>query len=107
MQRAALNQLLGARLRALRADEALTQAAFGRRCGMSAAEVCRFERGQRSPHLLQLHRLAQGLALPMWALLVTPEPLFDLVRALRRLPPDERAALTRRLLSAQGPPPAA
>ena len=100
MQRAALNQLLGEHLQALRHDDALTQAALGRRCDMTAAEICRYERGQRSPHLLQLHRLAQALAVPMWALVLAPEPLFELLRALRRLPRARRQALTRRLLRA-------
>jgi transcriptional regulator with XRE-family HTH domain len=35
MHRAALNQLLGERLQALRVDDGLTQAALGRRCGMT------------------------------------------------------------------------
>ncbi|MCK6520872.1 helix-turn-helix domain-containing protein [Myxococcota bacterium] len=106
MERAALNQLLGERLLALRADDGLTQAELGRRCGMTAAEVCRYERGHRSPHLLQLQRLATGLTLPMSLLLLTPEPLFQLVRALRRLPLPRRAAIVRRLLSGGDTPPA-
>ena len=50
MQRAALSSLLGEHIQALRHDDALTQAALGRRCAMSAAEICRYELGQRSPH---------------------------------------------------------
>lgn len=106
MDRAALNQLLGERLLALRADEGLTQADFGRRCGMTAAEVCRYERGRRSPHLLQLQRLAAGLGVPIWLLMVTPEPLFQLLRVLRRLPRPRRVVIVRRLLSGRDAPPA-
>ncbi|MBK7754833.1 MAG: helix-turn-helix transcriptional regulator [Deltaproteobacteria bacterium] len=106
MQRAALSSLLGEHIQALRHDDALTQAALGRRCDMSAAEICRYELGQRSPHLLQLKRLAQALSVPMWFLVLSPEPLFELLRALRRLPRARRQALTRRLLSALDAPPA-
>ncbi|MCK6513430.1 helix-turn-helix domain-containing protein [Myxococcota bacterium] len=105
MQRAALNQLLGEHIQTIRHDDGLTQAALGRRCDMSAAEICRYELGQRSPHLLQLKRLAQALNLPMWALVLTPEPLFELVRALRRLPRARRQTLTRRLLREIDAPP--
>lgn len=106
MQRAALNTLLGEHLQTLRADDGLTQAALGRRCDMSAAEICRYELGQRSPHLLQLKRLADAFSVPMWVLMVDSEPLFELLRALRRLPRARRQALTRRLLSALDAPPA-
>jgi transcriptional regulator with XRE-family HTH domain len=106
MQRAALNQLLGEHIQVLRADDGLTQAALGRRCDMSAAEICRYELGQRSPHLLQLKRLAQAFSVPMWVLVLGPEPLFELLRALRLLPRARRQALTRRLLIALDAPPA-
>ncbi|MBK9370361.1 MAG: helix-turn-helix transcriptional regulator [Deltaproteobacteria bacterium] len=106
MQRAALSSLLGEHIQALRHDDALTQAALGRRCDMSAAEICRYELGQRSPHLLQLKRLAQALSVPMWFLVLSPEPLFELLRALRRLPRARRQEVTRRLLTALDAPPA-
>ena len=106
MQRAALSSLLGEHIQALRHDDALTQAALGRRCAMSAAEICRYELGQRSPHLLQLKRLAQALSVPMWVLVLSPEPLFELLRALRRLPRARRQEVTRRLLTALDAPPA-
>lgn len=106
MQRAALSSLLGEHIQALRHDDALTQAALGRRCDMSAAEICRYELGQRSPHLLQLKRLARALSVPMWVLVLSPEPLFELLRALRRLPRARRQEVTRRLLTALDAPPA-
>ncbi|MEY3212008.1 MAG: Helix-turn-helix domain [Pseudomonadota bacterium] len=106
MQRAALNKLLGEHIQAIRHDDGLTQAALGRRCRMSAAEICRYELGQRSPHLLQLKRLADALSVPMWALVLGSEPLFELVCALRRLPRARRQTVTRRLLAELNAPPA-
>lgn len=57
---AALLRSFGLRVRALRADKALTQEQLAERAGIHAAEVGFLERAEREPGLIMLTRLAVG-----------------------------------------------
>jgi predicted transcriptional regulator len=53
---------VGTHLRTERIRQGLTQQELARRCGLDQAHVARFEKGERTPTLIQLSRLAeQGL----------------------------------------------
>ena len=56
-----VEQALGAKLRALREQQGLSQAELGRRAKQSQSNIARVEEGGRSPTVGTLARLAEGL----------------------------------------------
>jgi transcriptional regulator with XRE-family HTH domain len=65
----------GAIVRAARQAAGLTLAELGQRCGYSASQVSRYERGiQPLTDIRLLHRLARALAIPPQALGLVPPP---------------------------------
>jgi len=59
----------GANLRNLRLDVGLTQMELSNRSGLDMAEISRLESGQRDVRLSTIVRLADGLEVPVRALL--------------------------------------
>jgi transcriptional regulator with XRE-family HTH domain len=68
---------LGATIRAYRHQRGLTQAALAAKTGLHRTYIGRLERGLYDPSLLNLHRIAQVLQVP----------LSHLVQPLDTLPP--------------------
>lgn len=66
-----IEAVFGERLRALREERALTQAALARAAGLSQGNLARIENGDRSPTLGSLAKLARALGLTL-AELVEP-----------------------------------
>lgn len=60
-----ISRKLGNRIRRLRADAGLSQAALAERAGLAVDAVSRIERGTRSPRLDSLVKLALGLGQPL------------------------------------------
>lgn len=58
---AEVRRALGSDLRRLRLDAGISQAALSRASGISRAEICRLEKGERSPAFLTLALLAEAL----------------------------------------------
>lgn len=56
---------VGERLRSLREERALSQAALARRAGTSTSQVNAVERGERAPTVGTLERLASALRVPI------------------------------------------
>ena len=52
---------IGKRIRALRTEQGLTQKQLGERCGMSDAEIRKFESDRGSPTVRSLQRIADAL----------------------------------------------
>jgi transcriptional regulator with XRE-family HTH domain len=62
-------ELFGANLRRLRHDAGLTQMELSNRSGLDMAEISRLETGIRDVRLSTIVRLADGLEVPVQALL--------------------------------------
>jgi transcriptional regulator with XRE-family HTH domain len=58
----------GRRLRALRAEQSVSQNLLSRRAGTHSTEIGKLERGERDPRLTTILRLARGLDRPPEAL---------------------------------------
>lgn len=56
---------VGARLRALREEQKLSLRALANRCGLSVNAISQIERGENSPTVSSLHRLATALNVPI------------------------------------------
>jgi transcriptional regulator with XRE-family HTH domain len=56
---------VGVRIRALRNAQGLSLQALAERCGLSANAISRIERGENSPTVSSLHRLATTLGVPI------------------------------------------
>ena len=86
---------LGARLRAARLASGLTQQQLAERAEMDPAEICRYEKGARTPRLDTLVHLAGALGLPASAIVCGEEQveaeqeIAAIVAALRGRPPQE------------------
>lgn len=55
----------GRRVRGLRQQRGLSQEALALRCGLDRTYVGGVERGERNISLLNIHRIARGLGLPV------------------------------------------
>lgn len=55
----------GRRVRALRQERGLSQEALALRCGLDRTYVGGVERGERNISLVNIHRIARGLGLPV------------------------------------------
>jgi len=58
---------VGLRLRLLREEQGLSLRALAERCGLSINAISQIERGENSPTVSSLHRLASALNLPITA----------------------------------------
>jgi transcriptional regulator with XRE-family HTH domain len=56
---------VGLRIRALRREQGLSMQALAARCGLSANAISLIERGESSPTVSSLHRLATALEVPI------------------------------------------
>jgi transcriptional regulator with XRE-family HTH domain len=56
---------VGPRIRALRREQGLSMQALAERCGLSANAISLIERGESSPTVSSLHRLATALEVPI------------------------------------------
>ena len=73
-------ELLGQRIRELRAQKGVTQEELADRCGMFRTYLSRIESGQANPTLTALHTLARGLEVSVLELLSPPEAAMARVR---------------------------
>lgn len=55
----------GARIRALRAEQGMTQEDLAERCGLFRTYMSRIETGQGNPTLTMIHALAVSLGVPV------------------------------------------
>jgi transcriptional regulator with XRE-family HTH domain len=77
---------VGGRIRSLRESEGLSLRALADRCGLSINAISRIERGESSPTVASLHKLATALSLPIADFFETGEELTTiLVRKNARL----------------------
>lgn len=77
---------VGGRIRSLRESEGLSLRALADRCGLSINAISRIERGESSPTVSSLHKLATALSLPITDLFETVQDLSTvLVRKNARL----------------------
>ncbi|MFC3963522.1 helix-turn-helix domain-containing protein [Nocardia jiangsuensis] len=60
-----INRAVGNELRAARARRALTRQQLAELTGLAVSTIQRFENGDRSPDMQQLHALCQALEIPM------------------------------------------
>ncbi|KAA8890286.1 helix-turn-helix transcriptional regulator [Nocardia colli] len=60
-----INRAVGAELRAARARRALTRPQLAALTGLGVSTIQRFENGDRSPDMQQLHALCTALDIPM------------------------------------------
>ncbi|MFZ2097760.1 MAG: helix-turn-helix transcriptional regulator, partial [Anaerolineales bacterium] len=56
---------VGMRLRSLREEQGLSLRALAERCGLSINSISQIERGENSPTVSSLHRLATALKVPI------------------------------------------
>ncbi|MGW0004793.1 helix-turn-helix domain-containing protein [Nocardia grenadensis] len=61
----AINRAVGAELRAARARRDFTRQQLAALTGLAVSTIQRFENGQRSPDMQQLHALCIALEIPM------------------------------------------
>lgn len=61
----AINRAVGNELRAARARRDLTRQQLAERTGLAVSTIQRFENGDRSPDMQQLHALCSALDIPM------------------------------------------
>ena len=78
------SNLLGKRLRSLRAEHGWTLADVSRKTGISAGTLSKLENGQTSLNFTSVNKLAQGLGLPVSAM-TNPVPLPSSGMARRSL----------------------
>jgi len=77
---------VGSRIRAIREDQRLSLRAFAARCGLSINAISRIERGESSPTVSSLHKIAHALALPITYFFESEsKPCIVLVRKNKRL----------------------
>ena len=77
---------LGSGIKALRAEQKLTQEDLSGSSGIHPTEISRIESGRRSPKLETLGRLAAGLEVPPWCLVALDDGLtIDQVNQLRQV----------------------
>jgi transcriptional regulator with XRE-family HTH domain len=83
----AINQSLGKRIKAMRIAGELTLADLSVRSGVSRAMLSKVERGEKSPTLPLVVRIAKGLAMPLSQLIgEVPKPsLVTVIRSHERL----------------------
>lgn len=83
----AINQSLGKRVKQLRADNKLTLDELAARSGVSRAMLSKVERGEKSPTLPVVVRIAKGLAIPLSQLIgEIPKPAsVTVIRSHERL----------------------
>ena len=83
----AINQSLGKRIKAMRIAGALTLADLSTRSGVSRAMLSKVERGEKSPTLPLVVRIAKGLAMPLSQLIgELPKPAsVTVIRSHERL----------------------
>ncbi len=89
-----LRQRMGSYLLGMRTARNLTQEALAERSGLSVDAVRRIERGQLSPSLETLHKLAGGLDLSLETFFAglddgAPEPSQELCDLLDRQDPED------------------
>lgn len=82
-----INAALAQRIRSLRADAGLTLAELAERSGVSRAMLSKVERGEKSPTLPIIVRIASGFGLSLSALLGAEPDMADVavIRASERL----------------------
>ncbi|RMH69079.1 MAG: helix-turn-helix domain-containing protein [Gemmatimonadetes bacterium] len=56
---------IGKRIKALREDQSLSLRALAKKCGLSFNAISRIERGENSPSVVTLHRLATAFGVPI------------------------------------------
>ena len=78
-------QMLGLRVKELRALQELTQEELADRCGVFRTYMSRIESGRANPTLTMLHTLAQGLEVVVTELLTPAQTQPSKVRAKRPL----------------------
>lgn len=96
MIHSSISKRLGARLRALRLQEGLTQQELADRIGLSPPEISKYELARRTPSLETLAMLAAGLRLPLRELFAFegPENLSpEVLRIVQRLYDQPKATL--------------
>jgi transcriptional regulator with XRE-family HTH domain len=72
-----IKEIIAANVKALRGDE--SQAKLANRAGVSQRAISNLERGEQSPTIETIDRLAAALRVPAWALMIR----FDDVQTLR------------------------
>jgi len=94
--------ITGRRIRALREELGWSQEKLGVAIGIdessARARISRYELGVHEPPLPTVRLIADVLEVPLIYLYCEGDGLATLVRALHRLPPDEREAMTKRFL---------
>lgn len=63
---------IGAKIQSVRARKGITQDQLGERAGMNAKYVSAIERGQKNLTVLTLERIAKGLGVELFELLMLP-----------------------------------
>jgi transcriptional regulator with XRE-family HTH domain len=72
---------VGLKIRAMRRQQGLSQRALAASCGLSFNAISKIERGESSPTVATLHRLAGALGIPILALFMDEtERLIDFVQ---------------------------
>jgi transcriptional regulator with XRE-family HTH domain len=61
---------LGQRIRALRKQQKMSQTELAEKAGISLITISRIERGERDPHVKTLARIAKGLGVAPFELLL-------------------------------------
>lgn len=65
--------VIGQRIRALREEKGLSLRALAEQCGLSFNAISRVERGDNSPTVSTLHRLATALGVPITSFFAEPQ----------------------------------
>lgn len=68
---------MGDKIKNIRKEKHISQKALGEKLGVSAAMIGQYETGLRNPKLETLEKIAAALEIPVWKLLNTELPGYD------------------------------
>lgn len=89
--------LIGQTIKAKRLAQGFSQAELGKRCGVSKACICHYERGLRTPTVERLGQIAQSLKLPIQAFYPHPGGEEEIGHLFQQLSPERKKCVRRYL----------
>ncbi|MDU1442082.1 MAG: helix-turn-helix transcriptional regulator [Clostridium cochlearium] len=86
---------IGSKIKELRESKGLTQKELGKRIGVTAVTITRYERGDRNPSIEMLNKIADALNVPLSDLIL--HRTQDSLEILYEVPPSKNQLIDRKI----------